>query len=109
MAEQRRQRRGQRIPWVRPASLKLTKEQRRVLATTRDVSESGAYLVAESHIEAGTEIDLLFVLPPELAAKAQGWVRCQARVVRVETGGRRGEVGIAAEIKSFEALDKMPV
>lgn len=109
MAEKRKQRRGERVPWVRPASLKLPKEQRRVLATTRDVSESGAYLVAESHIEKGTEIDLIFVLPPELAAKAEGWVHCQARVVRVEEGGRRGEVGIAAEIESFEALDKMPI
>jgi len=104
MPGNRTERRGQRVPWVRPASVKLTKEQRRVLATTRDVSESGAYLVAESRIEIGTEIDLIFVLPPELAAKAQGWVRCQARVVRVEEAGRRGEVGIAAEIKSFEPV-----
>ena len=75
---------GKRVPWVRPASLKLSKEQKRVLATTRDVSERGAYLVAESKIEQGAEIDLIFVLPPELAAKGEGWVRCQARVVRVE-------------------------
>lgn len=64
---------------------------------TRDFSSGGIYVYSNASLEPGSEIEIIAMLPQDLAPGG-AWVCCHARVVRVDndpTGGR----GIAAVIE----------
>ena len=71
-------------------------------AQTRDVSASGIFLYTKSRMEAGAEVELVLLLPPELTSGEKCWVCCQATIVRVEEEGK--EFGVAAQIKRMDIL-----
>lgn len=76
-------------------------------AETRDVSANGVFLYTKSRIEAGSEVELVLILPPELTSGEKCWVCCQATVVRVEEGG--AEFGVAAQIRRMDILPELAV
>jgi len=74
-------------------------------AQTRDVSANGIFLYTKSHIETGSEVELVLILPPELTSGEKCWVCCQATVVRVEQDGQ--EFGVAAQIRRMDILPEV--
>lgn len=75
---------------------------------TRDLSSSGIFLYADAEINAGTELEIVLVLPPELTGGEQRWACCQALVARVENKSDGGTFGVAATIRRFEFLPEIP-
>jgi|SRR5215472_5384584 len=76
-------------------------------AQTRDVSSNGVFLYTNSRIEAGTDVELVLILPPELTSGEKCWVCCQAKVVRVEESGQ--EFGVAAQIQRMDLMPEMTI
>jgi hypothetical protein len=74
-------------------------------AQTRDVSANGIFLYTESRLEAGSEIELVLILPPELTSGERCWVCCQATVIRIEESG--AQFGVAAQIRRMDLLPEM--
>ena len=74
---------------------------------TRDLSSSGIFLYLDSKIAAGTEMEMILILPAELTQGEKRWVCCQASVVRVEEGGKDGQVGVAARVRSMDFLPEI--
>jgi PilZ domain len=74
-------------------------------AQTRDVSASGIFLYTKSRMEAGSEVELVLILPPELTSGEKCWVCCQATIIRVEEEGT--EFGVAAQIKRMDILPEV--
>ena len=74
---------------------------------TRDLSTGGIFLYTDSHIIAGSEIEMVLILPPELTHGEKQWVCCRASVVRVEDGEGGGDFGVAASISSMEILPEI--
>jgi hypothetical protein len=74
-------------------------------AQTRDVSANGIFLYTKSRMEAGAEVELVLILPPELTSGEKCWVCCQATIVRVEEQGT--EFGVAAQIKRMDILPEV--
>lgn len=71
-------------------------------AQTRDISANGIFLYTDSRMVAGTDVELVLILPPELTSGEKCWVCCQATVVRVEEEGK--EFGVAAQIRRMDIL-----
>lgn len=69
---------------------------------TRDVSANGVFLYTNSRMEAGSDVELVLILPPELTSGEKCWVCCQATIVRVEEQG--SEFGVAAQIRRMDIL-----
>ncbi|HLW86335.1 MAG TPA: PilZ domain-containing protein [Candidatus Sulfotelmatobacter sp.] len=76
-------------------------------AQTRDVSSNGVFLYTKSKMEAGAEVELVLILPPELTAGQKCWVCCQATIVRAEQVG--GEFGVAAKIQRMDILPEAAI
>ncbi len=77
-----------------------------VSAQTRDVSTNGVFLYTQSRLEAGCDVELILILPPELTSGEKCWVCCHARVLRVEPGAGRA-FGVAAQIQRIEVLPEI--
>lgn len=76
---------------------------------TRDLNRSGVFLYTDSRIVAGSELEMVLILPPELTHGVKQWVCCRASVVRVEDNQDGGTFGVAASISSIEILPEIPV
>jgi hypothetical protein len=73
---------------------------------TRDLSSSGIFLYSESGMKAGSKLELVIMLPPDLGLGPGGWTLCQASVVRVEESEGKG-MGIAATLDSVALLPEI--
>lgn len=71
-------------------------------AHTRDVSYRGLYFLTEEGFEVGKEIDFVITLPEQVTQSGDVNIRCQGRVVRVETS--EGRTGVAAKIARYEFM-----
>ena len=71
---------------------------------TRDISSNGIFLYSDSRLEQGSELEMVLMLPAELAGGERQWVCCQATVVRVEKEAGRGGVGVAASITNMQVM-----
>jgi hypothetical protein len=76
-------------------------------AETRDVSTNGVFLYTHSHMEKGSEVELVLILPPELTSGEKCWVCCQATVIRVEESGHG--FGVAAKIRRMDLLPEAAI
>ena len=70
---------------------------------TRDLSYRGLYFLAEADFEVGSEIDFVITLPQQVTQSGDVNIRCQGKIVRVETT-EQGRVGIAAKIARYEFM-----
>ena len=97
---------GTRIPTRVPTRVR-TPQGDDLAAQTRDVSANGVFLYTKSRMEAGAEVELVLILPPELTSGEKCWVCCQATIVRVEEEGT--EFGVAAKINRMDILPEITV
>jgi len=72
---------------------------------TRDVSQRGVFMYLSNRVAEGSELELVFPMPQGDSPAEDTWVRCRARVLRVEKtdGGQR--FGVAAVLESYERLE----
>jgi len=72
---------------------------------TRDVSQRGVFMYLSNRVAEGSELELVFPMPQGESLAEDTWVRCKARVLRVEKtdGGER--FGVAAVLESYERLE----
>jgi hypothetical protein len=96
----------QRIPVRVGVSIRPSESQPST-AYTRDLSESGIFLYANSEILVGSELEMVLMLPTQLTDGEKRWVCCQASVIRVEPGGEEGRFGVAASIRSIATLPEI--
>jgi hypothetical protein len=75
-------------------------------AETRDLSERGLFIFTKLPVEAASELELILMLPPEIAPDASGLVCCQGKVVRVEKSRNKG-TGVAVAIDRMERLPQI--
>jgi hypothetical protein len=96
---------GKRIAARVPAQVRSQGAQH--VAETRDVSTNGIFLYTNSHMEKGTEVELVLILPPELTSGERCWVCCQATIVRVEESAQG--FGVAAKIRRMDVLPEVAI
>jgi PilZ domain len=100
-------RRDRRIPTKVPVTVKKHHNgaSEELSGHTRDVSQRGVFMYLSNRVAEGSEIELVFPMPQSDAIAEDVWVRCKARVLRVEKtdGGER--FGVAAVLESYERLD----
>jgi len=97
----------QRVPVKLPVSLRSENGALQESSQTRDLSTNGVFVYTNSRMEAGSELELVLVLPPEITFSDRRWVCCRASVVRVEEPGKDGNFGVAAVIKQFDVLPEI--
>lgn len=104
MTKTQQERRGaQRMPAA--ADITVRHMRRQLLGRARDISENGIFLLTDSGIEKGADIEVILRMPAEFRSRGGRWVSCLARVVRVESEGPDREFGIAARITHCEPVD----
>jgi hypothetical protein len=105
MTTERSERRsGRRLPVQAPVKVR-TPDGTETPGVTRDLSSNGIFLYSETGMAAGSKLELVVMLPPELGVGPGGWALCQASVVRVEQAGKG--VGIAATFDRIELLPQI--
>jgi PilZ domain len=107
MTDAKRERRSsQRLAVRLPVSIKSGGTE--TTGSTRDLNRSGVFLYTDSRIRAGSELEMVLILPPELTHGEKQWVCCRASVVRVEENPEGGHFGVAASILNIEILPEIP-
>ncbi len=109
MTDVKRERRsGQRVAARVPVAIKTKKGTVEATGFTRDLNAGGIFLYTDSRIVAGSELEMVLILPPEITHGEKQWVCCRASVVRVEDSEGGGDFGVAASIRSMEILPEIP-
>lgn len=73
-------------------------------AESENISQRGIYFATNVPLKVGTPLEVSLRMPPELAGKTSGDVRCVARVVHVQPGSALGgRTGIGLHIERYEA------
>ncbi len=109
MTDAKRERRsGPRIAARVPVAIKTKAGSVETSGFTRDLNQGGIFLYTDSRIIAGSELEMVLILPPELTQGTKQWVCCRASVVRVEDSEEGGDFGVAASIRSIEVLPEIP-
>ena len=107
MSEPKSERRSRpRLPVRLGVSIRSSQSQP-ATGYTRDLSESGIFLYANSEIRGGSDLEMVLLLPAQLTNGEKRWVCCQASVIRVEAGGTDGRFGVAACIRSMATLPEI--
>lgn len=100
-------RRDKRIPAKVPVTVKKhhNGKSEEWAGHTRDVSQRGVFMYLSNRVAEGSELELVFPMPQSELIAEDTWVRCRARVLRVEKtdGGER--FGVAAVLESYERLE----
>jgi hypothetical protein len=76
---------------------------RELNAQTRDLSYQGLYFLAEADFQVGNDIEFVITLPQQVTQSGDVNIRCQGKIVRVETT-ENGRIGIAAKIARYEFI-----
>jgi hypothetical protein len=101
------ERRSQKRTLVRPpVRIRTAPSTAEVTSETRDISTNGVFLYTDGPMQEGSAIELVLILPSELAGGTKSWVCCQARVVRVEPAAGGG-FGMAAAIERMDVLPEL--
>ena len=100
-------RKRQRFPVRLPVSVKADDGAVQESTQTRDLSTGGVFVYTNSRMKAGSDLELVLVLPPEITFSDKRWVCCKASVVRVEENDKDGNFGVAAVIKRFDVLPEI--
>ena len=107
MEKAKPERRGSsRVSLNVPVAIKANGDRAETSATTRDLSSNGVFLYTKSVMQPGSKIEMVLILPPELAGGARRWACCQASIVRVEIGSESG-FGIAATLDNIDLLPEI--
>lgn len=70
-----------------------------------NLSERGIGFRSKQKVSVGEPLEIYFTLPKELTGRSTEQVRCNARVVHVETrADQHGKIGVGAVVDRFEPL-----
>ena len=101
--------RDKRIPTKVPVTIKKkhngTIEE--LEGQTRDVSARGVFMYLSNRVAEGSELEIVFPMPQSDSPAEDTWVRCKARVLRVEKTESGHRFGVAAVLESYEKLEDM--
>src|ERR1700740_795222 len=75
-------------------------------AQTRDVSARGICFYVDSPIATGSPIEFTLTLPAEITLTESIRVKCKGTVVRLDEGGPKGKMAVAAVIYEYEFLSE---
>jgi hypothetical protein len=100
-------RRDKRIPTKVPVSVKKKHNGaiEELEGHTRDVSARGVFMYLSNRVAEGSELEIVFPMPQTDSPAEDTWVRCKARVLRVEKTGSGHRFGVAAVLESYEKLE----
>lgn len=100
-------RRDKRIPAKVPVTIKKKHNgaSEEITGQTRDVSMRGVFMYLSNRIAEGSELELVFPMPNGDSRAEDTWVRCKARVLRVEKTDGGSRFGVAAVLESYERLE----
>ncbi len=100
-------RRDKRIPKTVPVSVKKRHNGsvEELEGHTRDVSQRGVFMYLSNRVAEGSELELVFPMPQSDSPAEDTWVRCKARVLRVEKMESGKRFGVAAVLESYERLE----
>ncbi|HEX3321014.1 MAG TPA: PilZ domain-containing protein [Terriglobales bacterium] len=99
-------RRASRVQMSVPVSLRPGNGAAEQTATTRDLSSNGVFFYTKEPFRPGAQIEIVLILPPELAGGTKRWACCQASILRVENPTDSG-FGIAATIDNLDLLPEI--
>lgn len=73
---------------------------------TRDISTHGVYLLVDSELAPGAELDLTMTLPAEVTGGTEVFIRAIGKVVRIEKTpvSNSDKLGVAAVIERYEIV-----
>ena len=97
-------RRSPRYAANSPVRIKTTASPQPRQGESRDLSRNGLFFFLGEPMAAGTDIELVMMLPDEVTSQGQQWVCCRGRVVRVEQPGAPGKFGIAATFDHYTVV-----
>jgi hypothetical protein len=84
-----------------PVSIKFLDHGRREFgARTRDVSSRGVFMYVETELTAGSPIEFVMTLPPEITLAEPLRIHCAGKVLRVDTTAQ--EPGVAVAIEKYD-------
>jgi hypothetical protein len=69
-----------------------------------NLSERGLYFTSREKLKVGEVLEMYFALPRELTGRGPEQVRCNARIVHVETRDDLGALGIGAIVERFQPV-----
>lgn len=100
-------RRDERIPTKVPVSVKKKDNGaiEELEGHTRDVSARGVFMYLSNRVAEGSELEIVFPMPQTDSPAEDTWVRCKARVLRVEKTESGHRFGVAAVLESYEKLE----
>lgn len=70
---------------------------------TKDVSAGGVFFYCDRELAVGTELQVIFPLPPDLRGAYPAFVICAVEVVRAEVTPD-GRTGVAGRVKSYQLM-----
>ncbi len=85
-----------------PISVKFLDNDRREFgARTRDVSSRGVFMYVDTELTAGSPIEFVMTLPPEITLAEPLRIHCAGKVVRVDKTAQDQGVAVAIEKYDF--------
>jgi len=102
---QSEQRSTRRFSLDLPIAVKFLNDGKREFAArTRDVSSRGVFIYVDSEIMAGSPIEFVMTLPPEITLADPIRVRCAGKVLRVDKTAQ--EQGVAVAIEKYDFVSE---
>ena len=98
---------GNRIRARVPVTVKSPDGSLEASGYTRDLSSSGVFLYADAEMTPGSELEIVMVLPPELAEGKKSWACCQGAIARVEPGANGEGLGVAVTLRRMDILPEI--
>jgi hypothetical protein len=82
-----------------------------VASITRNVSSQGFYCLVQEPFESGERVECTVVIPIPKSVRPDEvlWLKCRARVLRVETAAADTAFGIACQIEEYCVVHLNPV
>ena len=87
-----------------PLTVKFSNGGGEAAAETKDVSARGVFFYLDSDVAEGSPIEFTLTLPPEITLTESIRVKCTGKVVRVDQGNSKAQVGIAAAIDQYDFI-----
>jgi hypothetical protein len=97
--------RARRIHFETPIQYRTKDTEPWIEGMVRNVSQSGVYFVTATALPARANLEVIFVMPPEIAGHSDAKVICKVKVIRrMDARDQEHPHGVAIEIVSCEYL-----
>jgi hypothetical protein len=105
----RRSRPRAALEWV--VHLSRARGQHPIATRTRDVSSQGFYCLVPETFASGERVECTMVIPIPKSGKPEDvlWLKCQARVLRVEATAAAMAFGVAFQIEEYCVVHLNPL